>query len=417
MARTADITYPNGSIKTFDVIEAPVPHVLVDTDPKFHGWSYYSYQDAGKRECTHERWPLNPYGACTTGCWFCYARRLGVYPRKHDSCGIMTVFRNYPSLIEKRLSKMHAACCGYLSTAVDPFQEVEGLYHHSEKVIELFTGLNVPIEFITKRGSLVTKHVFDMIASQQHSFAQFTIISPDNDKIRKLAPKADTFELQLLAIRRARASGVRHVVARFDPIIPTITGNENDLETMFRSVKAAGATHVVASCVDIPGSFKNVFMDRVKNLSSDFKAFKDIYTNDQAVGKDLNASMACRRQLFGTMRDMATKQGLTFSLCMEFEVIHESGKIRFRGLNEEFATSKACEGIDTPIYYRENLDEPFKALSKKLPACDGNCLASAKGKETSCHGACKCVPFTEARSLAEKEYREMWNAISISKLW
>ena len=341
-----------------------------------------------------------------------------MYAQFYDRCGIMTVYRDYPALIKARIDKLHASCCFYLSTATDPWQAIETRYHYSEETIKMLVGLNLPVEFITKRGSLVPRSVFESMASQAHSFVQFTIMSPRSDLLKLLAPKADSFEQQIEAIKTARDCGVRHVVARFDPIIPYLTDDRDDIEAMFSAVKAAGATHVISSCMDIPGSIKNVIMTRVHDLflhsgvDDAFPAFKNVYANDQSVGKDLNATMDYRRSLFGDMRKMASQHDLTFSLCMEFEVIHEGGAIRYRGLNEDFATSKACEGIDTPIYYRENLNEPFQPLTTKLPACNGNCLASAKNKDWSCKGACNCEPFTKATPLEENHYKQMWEKIN-----
>ena len=302
-------------------------------------------------------------------------------------------------------------------TATDAWQTIETRYHYSEEVIKMLVGLNLPVEFITKRGSLVPESVFESMATQTHSFVQFTIITPRSDLLKLLAPKADSFEQQIDAIKAARECGVRHVVARFDPIIPYLTDDRDAIEAMFDAVKAAGATHVISSCMDIPGSIKNKIMERAHDLflhegiDDAFRAFTSVYANDQSVGRDLNATMDYRRSLFGDMRKMASKRDLTFSLCMEFEVIHEGDAIRYRGLNEDFATSRACEGIDTPIYCRESLDEPFQPLTSKIPACDGNCLASAKGKEWSCKGTCGCEPFAKATSLEEKHYKQLHGII------
>jgi len=420
--RTITIVFPSGGSRDFEVIETPVPHVLVDTKPKFHGWSYYNFQDAGKRECTHERWPLNPYAGCENACFICYARKLGTYARTYDGCKVMTVYKDYPALIAARLSKLHAACCAYLCTATDAFQAINTRYRHAEQLIKLFTSLNVPIEFITKRGNLVSNDVFRDIASQEHSFVQFTILSPENRKIKDIAPVASFYEEQLDAIRRARANGVKHVVARFDPIIPYYTDDRTDIEFMFRDAADAGATHVVTSCLDIPGSIKAGILAKMKAiflLSGGEKMYEDfvsLYTNDQNVGRDLNATVAYRRSLFGDMNRLSKEVGVTFSMCMEFEVVHaKDGTIRYKGFNDEFATSKACEGIDTPIYYRENLGDKFKPLSDRIPGCDGNCLASAKGKDWSCKGACNCEPFAKATPLEEKHYKQMWEMINGSE--
>ena len=54
-------------------------------------------------------------------------------------------------------------------------------------------------------------------------------------------------------------------------------------------------------------------------------------------------------------------------------------KFRFKGLNQEFMTSRNFEGIDIPIYVRQDGEERFSPIE----SCDGNCLG--------------CYPFREAK--------------------
>jgi DNA repair photolyase len=300
-------------------------------------------------------------------------------------------------------------------TAVDPFQAVESRYRYSEKLIELFTGLNLPIEFITKKGSNVPDRVYEMIAGQEHSFVQYTILTPLDDVLKRIAVNADPLYEQLKAIESASSHGIKNIVARFDPIIPTITDSEDDLETLFGVVKDAGATHSIMSSMDIPGRIQKMLFDHFGKMGN-LAEFKRIYKNDQNVGKDLNASMEYRRNLFSTARKIADKTGITFSLCMEFEVIKgENGEVRYRGLNEDYMSSTACEGINTPIYFRDDLSKKFNPISSAIK-CDGNCLSHAKnGEESFCKGACECQPFKEARSLKKKDYDTMWKVRKDSK--
>jgi len=78
----------------------------------------------------------------------------------------------------------------------------------------------------------------------------------------------------------------------------------------------------------------------------------------------LNAELGYRRDLFHFLREEAARNGLTFSLCMEFK--EEDGKVT--GLNEEFSTSYNCEGKDVPLYRRRG--ERFYPIA----GCRGNCL-------------------------------------------
>lgn len=49
-----------------------------------------------------------------------------------------------------------------------------------------------------------------------------------------------------------------------------------------------------------------------------------------------------RRKLFGMIREICRRKGVTVGLCVEFEKVVEAGNARFRGLNQEFMTSMNC---------------------------------------------------------------------------
>jgi hypothetical protein len=270
----------------------------------------------------------------------------------------------------------------------------------------------LPIEFITKRGGNVPRSVFQAIASHphKHSFCQFTIFTSKDEVTRQITRAADPFDIQVDAIRHARDNGIENVIARFDPIIPTATDNPKDLAYMMETVKNAGATHVIMSCLDIPSSKKKSFYEFLSKIGN-MDQIKQLYEgNDQMVGRDLNARIDYRRRLFGTARDLATAIGLTFSLCMEFNVTTKNGCTEFHGLNDEFMTSRACEKVEIPIYYREDLETTFKPFSIGT-TCNGNCLNHAKGN-ASCHGECNYPGFLDARSLVLKDYKACWNHLN-----
>lgn len=390
-----------GTIKQYPIIEDPMPHYLVDSTKEIHGWIFYDYQDHGKRECSQERLLINPYGGCHIGCKFCYTRGMRGYYQKFWKTGAVAVCRNYDVVVKKQISRLYSASCGYLSPTTDGFQPLNDRYRISDKIVDVFSEVGLPVEFITKRGSGVSDHVLNTIAKQSHnhSFAQYTILPSRN---YELIHGADPYDEQLKSIARAREVGIKHVVARFDPIIPYMT-DKDEIKKMFGDVKDAGATHVIMSCMDIPIRMKNVYFEFIKPFV-EFDEFKRLYEdNDQRIAGDLNAETDYRVALFQTGKELATKNGLTFSLCMEFEKIMKNGEVLFRGMNEDFMTSPACEGINIPIYVRDNLNDQFSPLE----GCSGNCLAFAKnGKNKSCDGCCNFEPFKQARGLSLKHYRK-----------
>ena len=55
--------------KEYELIKEPVPHILVESNKKIHGWSQ-SYTPKHERECTAERLMVNPYNGCSNNCCF-----------------------------------------------------------------------------------------------------------------------------------------------------------------------------------------------------------------------------------------------------------------------------------------------------------------------------------------------------------
>lgn len=377
------------------LIQKPVPHILVDSDKKMHGWW------AGKRECTGERMLINPYNGCTLRCFFCYANALnwgyfGLFSRDN----VVTVFDGYDRAVAKQLDSIDVASCGYLSPITDPFQPLEEHYHLSEKIIGEFVKRNIPVEFITK--GKVPDTVFPLIAKQEHSFGQFTVLTPDESLRKRMVFGGSATTEELFASMKRMSSTINektgkgvHTVCRVDPIIPYVTSGRDMLRELLDMASEAGASHIIASCMDIPVSIKQKALRFLYRLNPDPDyPFEKLYC--ETIDGDLHAHISFRKKLFTFMRDEAGARGMTFSLCMEyeksdpFEVEVTGGKrrtVRCVGLNREFMTSENCEGINIPIYVRNGdstyLDGKGGARYSFVPAsgCGGNCLTC---KEPRC---------------------------------
>ncbi|MCM8783919.1 MAG: hypothetical protein NC818_03995 [Candidatus Omnitrophica bacterium] len=340
--------------KKFKVIRQPFPHVLIKTNKELHGW----YR--GKRECTAERMLINPYNGCSVGCFYCYARALPGYFGIFNQKNIVFVCKDFDKLISRQLDALNIASCGYLSPVTDPFQILEETYHLSERIIEEFIKRNIPIEFITK--CKVPERVIDLIRTQKHSFGQISILTTKENLRKILAPGgADTIEL-FDNLKRLSKKGI-FSVCRIDPIFPFITDEKKELSKVIERAIDAGARHIVASILDIPLRIKNfVFYKIKKHFGSGISVeYNSLYK--EKIGY-LNAKIDYRRKIFEFLRGFCDKKKVTFSLCMEYEL--KDNKIQ--GLNQEFMSSKNCEGIDIPLYVKK--DKNFEVLYD----CSGNCL-------------------------------------------
>ena len=343
------------TLKKYNLVEKPVPHILIDSKKELHGWW------PGKRECTAERMLINPYNGCSVDCFFCYAKALPGYFQIFREKDIVTVCRDFDRVIAEQLDSIDVASCGYVSPVTDPFQPVNDLYRLSEKIIREFVTRNIPVEFITKER--VSDEVIALLKEQSHSFGQFSILTL-NEKLRRHlmrggAPTEELFE----SINRMAEAGL-YTVCRIDPIIPFLTDDPRELEDLLHRAVDSGARHIVASVMDICLSTASEVYDKMGVFGHGLVFdMKKLYT--ERIDGVLHADINYRKRIFDHLRNVCDKKGITFALCMEYDLANGQPV----GLNAEFMTSKNCEGIDIPIYIRDG--DRFGPASK----CHGSCLS------------------------------------------
>lgn len=354
--------------KEYDLLEEPVRHILLTTKKELHGWY------PGKRECTAERLLINPYNGCGIGCFYCYARALPGYFEIFHERDIIFVAENFDQTVAEQLDSLNVATCGYLSPVTDPFQKLNEKYRLSEKIVQVFVERNIPIEFITK--AKVPDEVLRLIKKQKHSFGQISILTT-NEKLRKiLAPNGATTDELFQNLERMAKENIP-AVCRIDPIFPYLTDEKKNLKDIVERAQSSGAKHIVASILDLPVKIADDILQKIKEyFGAGMKwDYRKLYT--ERIGY-LNAKIDYRKKIFTFLRELCDKKGLTFALCMEYQLVDRSpftvnGSL-IKGLNQEFMSSTNCEGIDIPVYLRKN--------GKFQPAtdCKGNCLNCFQAK-------------------------------------
>ncbi|RLF13427.1 MAG: hypothetical protein DRJ97_08085 [Thermoprotei archaeon] len=380
------------------VFEDPHPHVVVPTRKEVvHGW-FYGYHDRGRRECSAERILLNPYNGCSVNCPMCYARGFKGYFDLWHRTGVVTVFEDFDTKCARELDQLYVASCAYLSPITDPFQRpLENKYRLSERTAYVFLDRGLPVEFITKVGGNVPARLLDRMSENPHSFAQFTILSADEEVRRVFSPGGSSVEEQFKAVRRAADRGL-YVVVRMDPLFPGITDDRRSIEELVSRAAVEGARHVIFSVCDLDEPWREATLRVVEErFPWALDAWRRVYRWRRGLTR-VEADVKYRRSVFKVAKEVCDAAGVTMSLCMEFEEVVKDGQRWFRGLNEEFMTSTCCEGKETPIYYREGLDQPFRPLE----GCNGNCLACAKGLQRP---VCGIPKLAEASALKLRDYR------------
>lgn len=377
------------------IIREPYPHVLVFSKKELHGWYYSKAQQ--RRECTSERLLINPYAGCYHNCFFCYANAYKGYFERYRKEGVVTVFKDFDKVIAQQLDSLSVASCGYLSPVTDPFQPINKKYELAEKITEVFVSRNIPIEFITK-GELPNK-IISLIKTQQHSFGQVSILTLNEELRKKLVPRGANTETLLRNIVKLSNENI-YAVARIDPIFPYITDSEESLKELVKKLKDCGANHVIASVVDIPKPAQQDILKNVDRIASG-AARKYLELYNERIGYYLHANINYRKKIFKFLREVCNKLNLTFALCMEFEICRNK-KQYYRGLNQDFATSLNCEGLDVPIYIRKN--DGFEPAD-----CKGNCL-------TCKTPSCGIEELKTAKAWKLSDYKRWSKLVSVKRL-
>jgi len=148
----------------------------------------------------------------------------------------------------------------------------------------------------------------------------------------------------------------------------------------------SGAKHIVASVMDVPMKIAHEVFAKFKVLGVGFVYdLERLYR--ERIGSYLHASIDYRKRIFDRMRNLCDRLGLTFALCMEYELI--AGEPI--GLNREFMSSRNCEGVDVPIYVKRG--DRFEPACD----CDGACLLCLEAR-------CGIADLAMGRNVGRKDF-------------
>jgi DNA repair photolyase len=208
-------------------------------------------------------WSLNPYVGCEFGCSYCYARFAHRYvvERGHQSgepgAGawddeaferLVFVKSEAPDVLALTLkpSRLGDAAIA-IGTATDPYQPAERRFHLTRRILERlaqFHGLNVSL--VTK-SPLISRDLDVLVRLSQRGrlTVYLSLITVEVPLIKKLEARSPMPQVRLKALEKLAGSGIRAGVM-IAPVVPGVTDGAEQLLTLMRAAKAAGAAFVHA---------------------------------------------------------------------------------------------------------------------------------------------------------------------------
>lgn len=212
-------------------------------------------------------WSLNPYQGCVHGCHYCYARRYHAYhdlDPGRDFESVIFVKRNVHRVLRLELKRpqwrREQVAVG---TATDPYQPIEGRERLTRRCLQAFLDYETPIGLITK-GTLVVRDR-DLLAEMGQGAGASVCVSLttlDLDLWRKLEPGTPPPSKRLWAMERLAAAGIRAGVL-LAPILPGLTDNSANLETVVRAAADHGAQFLGTQMLYLKSGTREHFLEFV----------------------------------------------------------------------------------------------------------------------------------------------------------
>ncbi len=190
-------------------------------------------------------WTINPYRGCEFGCKYCYARFTHEFLERRELDAFETEIYAKDwnlSSFRKELGRVKPGQVIALGTATDPYQPAERRFGRTRQILEAMTILRGASVCITTKSDLVGRDAALLKEISQHNKVVVTlsIITLDRDFARLVEPYAPRPDLRLDAVQELSQAGVASGVIA-TPVLPLLTDSEENLESVAKAAKKAGA--------------------------------------------------------------------------------------------------------------------------------------------------------------------------------
>ena len=211
---------------------------------------------------------LNPYSACSFNCLYCYIRGSKYGEHMEDKVSVKI---NALEILEKQL-KNRARKEQYgiivLSSATDPYLQLEKEYQLTRKMLELILYYRFPVHILTK-SELVVRD-FDLLKKIDESailpadlqsilkhkvFITFSFSTIDNSVGKIFEPGATLPGKRLTILQQTLAEGFCSGVSLM-PLLPYITDTDECLNVMFKTFQELGVNYIFPASITLFGSDK-----------------------------------------------------------------------------------------------------------------------------------------------------------------
>lgn len=208
-------------------------------------------------------WSINPYRGCEYGCKYCYARYTHEFMERRDSAAFETEIFAKDWDAHSFAEELHAVKPGHIigiGTATDPYQPAERRFGRTRQVLEALHPVRGGAIFVTTKSNLVSRDVDLLQKLTQHNevHVTLTVTTLDPNLARLIEPLAPRPDLRIEAVRTLAVAGIPVGVIA-NPVLPFLTDTEENLQSVARAAKRAGADQFGANVLFLKPCAQRVF--------------------------------------------------------------------------------------------------------------------------------------------------------------
>ncbi len=208
-------------------------------------------------------WSINPYRGCEYGCKYCYARFTHEFLERREADAFETEIYAKDWDLTAFRQELKAVKAGHIigiGTATDAYQPAERKFGRTRQALEAMKTLRGVSIFITTKSNLVTNDTALLKQLSEHNDVSVTLtVTTMNRELARLTePYAPRPDLRIQAVAELNRAGIRAGVIA-NPVLPLLTDSEENLESIARAAKAAGASEFGANVLFLKPSAQRVF--------------------------------------------------------------------------------------------------------------------------------------------------------------
>ena len=270
------------------------------------------------------KWDLNIYRGCEHGCKYCYAIYSHKYINSNNYFEEIYVKTNIVEKLERQLksSKWNREVIN-IGGVTDSYQPIEADYKIMPEILNLLIKYKTPAIISTKSDLILRDYdLIDKLSRITYINVASTITTVNEDTQRLIEPNGvDSMRRfkMLKEFRKTNASVGLHIM----PIIPYITDDFDNINSLFRHAKECNVHYVLLGTLYLRGITRGVFFDFVK------KEFPELFDKLSILYSTGSLNREYKNQLYKMINELRYKYSLSssYSKIMK-EKLKNSGDVQ-----------------------------------------------------------------------------------------